>query len=196
MIKLDSQNYQRKAWKNGGGESRQVLIYPPNSDLDNFGYRITIANVASDGPFSRFEGVDRSLLLLFGDGISMHFKDNLTPIFLNPASKLLQIAGEDEIDCRLIGSKVIDFNVMTRRNFYHHLVTDLIVTDTHDFICTATIAVILLATDTNLQVINSNHQYQLRMFDAVLLQFGDKIALKTGNYPTRVLISQITNNQP
>jgi environmental stress-induced protein Ves len=196
MIKLDSQNYQRKPWKNGGGESRQVLIYPPNSDLDNFGYRITIANVASDGPFSRFEGVDRSLLLLSGDGISLHFKDNITPIFLNPASKLLQIAGEDEIDCGLIGSEVIDFNVMTRRNFYHHLVTDLIVTDTHDFICTTTIAVILLATDANLQVINSNHQYQLRMFDAVLLQSGDKIALKTGNYPTRVLISQITNNQP
>ena len=195
MIKLDSQNYQQKSWKNGGGKSRQVLIYPPNSDLDNFGYRITIANIASDGPFSHFEGVDRSLLLLAGDGILLHFKDQLAPIFLSPASKLLQIAGEDEIDCKLSGLEVIDFNVMTRRNFYHHFVTDLIVTDTYNFICTTTIAVILLATDTNLQIIDSGHQYRLKMFDAVLLQSGDKVVIKTGNSPARILISQITNNQ-
>jgi environmental stress-induced protein Ves len=195
MIKLDSQNYQRKSWKNGGGESRQVLVYPSNADFDNFGYRITIANIALDGSFSRFEGIDRSLLLLAGDGILLNFKGQLEPIFLSPASKLLQIAGEDEIDCKLVGSEVIDFNVMTRRNFYHHFVTDLIVRDTYDFICTTTIAVILLATDSNLQLIGSDRQYQLKMFDAVLLQLGDKVVLKTDNSPIRVLITKITNNQ-
>ena len=58
-------------WKNGGGVTRQIAIDPPGSGLDDFGWRLSTAEVAQDGPFSRFDGVDRQLHILAGEGLDL-----------------------------------------------------------------------------------------------------------------------------
>ena len=53
-------------WKNGLGVTREIAAYPPGSDLDSFGWRVSMASVDTGGPFSSFPGVDRQLAVLEG----------------------------------------------------------------------------------------------------------------------------------
>jgi hypothetical protein len=46
-------------WKNEGGITREVAIFPPGADMNGFLWRVSTASVASDSPFSVFPGVDR-----------------------------------------------------------------------------------------------------------------------------------------
>ena len=58
----------RKAvpWKNGGGVTREIAAWPPGSGFDDFAWRVSMAEVREDGPFSNFAGVDRILTVLEG----------------------------------------------------------------------------------------------------------------------------------
>lgn len=56
-------------WKNGGGVTREVAAVPEQAGLDSFVWRVSIADVAQAGPFSRFAGIDRTLVLLSGAGM-------------------------------------------------------------------------------------------------------------------------------
>ncbi|NYH19335.1 HutD/Ves family protein [Paraburkholderia bryophila] len=56
-------------WKNGGGVTREVAAVPEQAGLDCFVWRVSIADVAQAGPFSRFAGIDRTLVLLSGAGM-------------------------------------------------------------------------------------------------------------------------------
>jgi len=53
-------------WKNGGGLTREVAAHPPYSDLGNFDWRVSLAEVARGGPFSPFPGVDRHMAVISG----------------------------------------------------------------------------------------------------------------------------------
>ena len=61
--------YRRMPWKNGGGSTDEIATYPRGAGLDAFDWRVSIAHVASDGPFSRFPGVERTITLLEGAGM-------------------------------------------------------------------------------------------------------------------------------
>lgn len=43
-------------WKNGGGVTREIAAQPPGASLDGFAWRVSVADVAQPGPFSRFPG--------------------------------------------------------------------------------------------------------------------------------------------
>lgn len=58
-------------WKNGGGMTRELVCQPPDADMDSFDWRVSIAHIASDGPFSSFSGVDRIITLLSGGGVHL-----------------------------------------------------------------------------------------------------------------------------
>ena len=58
-------------WKNGGGVTRQIACFPTGSSLSDFDWRLSMAEVAQDGPFSCFEGVDRRLCILAGAGLDL-----------------------------------------------------------------------------------------------------------------------------
>jgi environmental stress-induced protein Ves len=59
-------------WANGGGSTRQVAIDPPGATLAGaFRWRVSIAQIASDGPFSRLPGIDRAMWLVRGNGVRL-----------------------------------------------------------------------------------------------------------------------------
>ena len=58
-------------WKNGGGSTMQIAIWPLDVGLDNFDWRISLATITADGPFSVFPGIDRSLVLVDGDKLRL-----------------------------------------------------------------------------------------------------------------------------
>jgi uncharacterized protein len=117
MIPMDVSALPALPWKNGGGSTRTIAVSPPDAGLDDFDWRISVAEVASSGDFSIFPGVDRTILLLDGPGMTLRFDDGrivpLTAPFEPHAFR-----GDDAVHSQLLGSSR-DFNVMTRRSHAH-----------------------------------------------------------------------------
>ncbi|MFI6654664.1 HutD family protein [Streptomyces sp. NPDC050523] len=100
-------------WKNGGGLTREVASAPSRAGMSDFTWRVSLADVAEPGPFSRFEGVDPIITLVDGpgmvltvDGTSHTVAERYVPF---------PFPGEATTDCRLLGGRLVDFNVMVRR---------------------------------------------------------------------------------
>jgi hypothetical protein len=84
-----------------------------------------MAEVASDGAFSAFPGVDRTLTLLDGAGVTLDFAaggEAGGAVALAPGSPPLAFPGEAPIFARLEAGPILDLNVMTRRADAAHLV--------------------------------------------------------------------------
>jgi environmental stress-induced protein Ves len=101
-------------WKNGGGVTREVAAFPVGAALDAFVWRVSVADVAQAGPFSRFAGIDRTLVLLFGAGMLLDEAGGITHALREPLD-LARFAGETAIDARLVDGATRDFNLMVRR---------------------------------------------------------------------------------
>ena len=71
MRLIRSKSYRRMPWKNGGGETTEIAVSPQNASLEAFDWRVSMARVESDGPFSAFPGIDRTLAVLEGQGIEL-----------------------------------------------------------------------------------------------------------------------------
>ena len=115
LHRFDRRTLQAMPWKNGGGVTREIVCQPPGAGLDAFDWRVSIAHIASDGPFSRFEGVDRVITLLEGAGVQLSSSDGAVAHRLATPWQPFAFAGEADIDSRLLGGPCDDFNVMTRR---------------------------------------------------------------------------------
>jgi uncharacterized protein len=101
-------------WKNGGGTTREIASWPPGAGLDNFDWRVSIATIAASGPFSQFPGVDRTIMLLDGDGVLLQ-GDGLHHR-LDHRHQPFAFRGEAALACSLLGGASSDFNVMSRRS--------------------------------------------------------------------------------
>jgi uncharacterized protein len=96
-------------WKNGGGTTHEIW-----KDGAEWSLRFSVAEVASDGPFSLFEGVDRVICLLDGNGFRLERDDGLQVERTEPGVPFAFL-GEESWTCTLLDGPVRDFNVMTAR---------------------------------------------------------------------------------
>ncbi len=96
-------------WRNGGGVTRELVAWP---DAQNWAWRMSVAEVAGDGPFSRFDGVDRWFAVLGGAGVRLTV-DGRTDT-LTRDSVPFAFDGGAAVDCRLVAGPTQDFNLMTR----------------------------------------------------------------------------------
>ena len=102
-----------KPWKNGGGVTTEITVFPPGADMDTFDWRVSTALVAQDGPFSAFPGVTRWLFLSQGDGFVLDFADG-TSLRIDDSGPVHEFDGGVATDCTLIGGESRDINVMAR----------------------------------------------------------------------------------
>lgn len=102
-------------WKNGGGSTREIACWPPGAGLGDFGWRVSIASIAASGPFSVFEGIDRHIMLLEGDGVRLMSADGSVDHQLDTPLAPFAFSGDDTVGSTLLGGASSDFNVMTRR---------------------------------------------------------------------------------
>ena len=72
---LRASGHKRMPWKNGKGETIEIAVFPEGASVDTFDWRISMAPVASNGPFSVFPGIDRTLSILTGDGMMLSVED-------------------------------------------------------------------------------------------------------------------------
>src|SRR5689334_20024474 len=55
-------------WRNGKGNTRELVAFPVR---DQWHWRMSVADIETDGPFSRFEGVKRWFAVLSGAGVRL-----------------------------------------------------------------------------------------------------------------------------
>jgi uncharacterized protein len=106
-------------WKNGGGSTTEIAIGPAGASLENFDWRISMARVASDGPFSDFAGIDRTLAVVKGNGLVLTVGGN-APVMLSIGSDPVSFPGDTPTSARLTAGEITDLNVMTRRDRFRH----------------------------------------------------------------------------
>jgi environmental stress-induced protein Ves len=106
-------------WKNGGGSTTEIAIGPTGAPLDNFDWRISMARVASDGPFSDFPGIDRTLAVIKGSGMILTIGTG-APVTLSRGADPVRFPGDTPTSARLTAGEITDLNVMTRRGRFSH----------------------------------------------------------------------------
>ncbi len=109
---LRPDDYRRTRWANDGGWTSEVTREPENRGAA-FDWRISIAEIESDGPFSHFPGITRDLLLLKGSGIELQI-DAQPPQRLTDHLAHLRFDGASSVYCYLVDGPTRDFNVMTK----------------------------------------------------------------------------------
>ncbi|MBL3568083.1 hypothetical protein BV509_15990 [Rhodovulum sulfidophilum] len=107
-------------WKNGGGLTWELAAFPEGAGFPDMLWRMSLAEVASDGPFSAFPGIDRTLTVLAGRGMRLDFGGG--SVDLSEDSGPLSFPGEAPVTARLGAGSILDFNVMTRRGRAAHAV--------------------------------------------------------------------------
>jgi hypothetical protein len=104
--------YTAAPWKNGAGTTREVARDLPAPPDGSFRWRVSIADVATDGPFSVFPGIDRILTLIEPAGVLLTVdgvEHNLN--YLDPFS----FPGDAATTAQLTAGVTRDLNVMTSR---------------------------------------------------------------------------------
>ncbi|MCX8997230.1 HutD family protein [Rhizobiaceae bacterium BDR2-2] len=113
--------HRQVPWKNGGGLTAEIAAFPEGASMDGFDWRLSMADVVSDGPFSIFSGIDRTLTLLSGAGMALDIEGR-ERIVLDSGSPPLAFPGDVAVRATLVDGPVRDLNVMTRRGRFSHRV--------------------------------------------------------------------------
>lgn len=108
-------DYRAMPWKNGAGLTTQLAIEPEDSTLETgFQWRLSMADVRMDGPFSAFPDYERTILLLKGKGIDLDFNGNGRKRLATPLEPF-PFPGEWHATGELLDGPCRDFNVITHR---------------------------------------------------------------------------------
>ena len=130
MRVLRAADYRRMPWKNGGGVTTEIAVFPEGAGLDAFEWRLSMATVSSDGPFSLFPGVDRTLAVLEGEGIVLSV-DGLPGETVARMSTPFAFPADRPASALLISGPITDLNVMTKRRLWKHKVERLLPTQSN-----------------------------------------------------------------
>jgi uncharacterized protein len=116
MRHVPKSSYRSMPWRNGGGTTLELLREPSDGtrDSERFLYRVSIADVRTDGPFSRFDGYDRHIMLVAGEGMTLTGGPN-GPIELRTLFQPASFSGDWDIEGTLRAGPVRDFNFMVDR---------------------------------------------------------------------------------
>ena len=156
-IVIEAEQVPAQAWRNGGGQTRELLVWPPKESLGgkalcvgkggaraagggheaecfaahtpsanqtasasattDWQLRISRADIACDGPFSAFAGVQRWFAVISGNGVVLHMPTadgHTLDHHLLPGHKPLHFDGGLAPGCTLVDGSTQDLNLMAR----------------------------------------------------------------------------------
>lgn len=105
------EDYLRMPWKNGAGFTTEVARSGSTEDYD---WRLSIADVITDGPFSSFPDYRRIITVL--DGAGMHLTVDGQPSGALRPFSAFPFDGASRTECTLISGAVRDFNLIYRKS--------------------------------------------------------------------------------
>jgi uncharacterized protein len=95
-------------WRNGGGVTRTLAA-------EGERWRISLAEVERNGPYSRFVGISRLSLVLRGSGVTLQNADSIVSLRTFSA---VEYDGDTDWNATLIDGPVTALNVMTMKGRY------------------------------------------------------------------------------
>jgi environmental stress-induced protein Ves len=114
---ISQRDYAEQRWKNGGGLTHEIVACFSEEPAPHVLWRISIATIERDGPFSDFRGYDRTIVAIGGDPVELDV-DAERQILCR--FEPFVFAGEARVSCRLTGGVARDLNVMTLRDRFAH----------------------------------------------------------------------------
>ncbi len=112
MIILRERDYVAVPWKNGGGITREIHRAPVDSVT--FDWRLSLATIDRPGPFSAFEGYERTLVLVHGAGVHLDFGHHGSARLSTPG-EAVSFDGAWDTNCTLLDGPSTDLNVMVSK---------------------------------------------------------------------------------
>jgi len=112
---LSSSDYKEVPWKNLLGTTVEIGIYPPNTEISNFVWRISTATVSCSCPFSFFKGYNRILIQLEGEPMKLiHTDKGLQTVKELTLFEPYSFSGDLQTSGEVTGTSIVkDFNIMT-----------------------------------------------------------------------------------
>lgn len=108
MRHLTRADYRRMPWANGKGQTLEMIrVDGPDGLL----WRLSMASVVEDGPFSRFPGIERNLTVISGPGFDLVGAVSLRADPLVPVA----FPGDVAISAARVTAPCEDVNLMTAR---------------------------------------------------------------------------------
>ncbi len=107
---LTASDYKTMPWSNGRGVTLE-MIRCENKQSELL-WRLSIATVTEDGPFSMFPGIERNLTVLSGQGFEL-VEEESGIILHAELLKPLAFAGDTPLYAKKVRGPCQDFNVMT-----------------------------------------------------------------------------------
>lgn len=131
MTLLPYDDYAITPWRNGGGVTREIARGTASGEGadGDFAWRLSMATVAADGPFSRFPGIERTLSIVDGDGVVLVVDGR--ELHATRAGDPVVFDGGAATTSRLLGAEVTDLNVMVRRGAARARVRRIAMPDGH-----------------------------------------------------------------
>lgn len=117
MRLLTSTDYKIMPWKNGLGQTTELVKSPHSVDADiPVQWRLSIADVPGSGPFSIFPNTDRIIIQLDGPPMTLSHAD-ASPAKILKKGEPYAFSGEWITQCE-VASPARDFNIMVDRRFF------------------------------------------------------------------------------
>jgi environmental stress-induced protein Ves len=170
---------QPAPWKNGGGSTTEIAIAPVGATLDKFDWRISLATIAANGPFSVFPGVDRTLALVDGAGVQLDIGAE-GRFVLSEDDPIVEFAGESPVMAALTLGPTTDFNVMTDRSRCHHRLGRRVLSGPSEFAPRGDVTILFLVEGDTLAVSSDSERIGLVRYDAVVFDAGTVWTLEAG----------------
>ncbi|RYX99159.1 MAG: HutD family protein [Bradyrhizobiaceae bacterium] len=187
MKLLRAADYKTMPWKNGMGSTTEIAISPADATLDAFDWRVSMARVASDGPFSSFAAIDRTLLVLEGNGIDLSVAAR-APVRVD-RDTIHSFPGDQPTAARLVAGPITDLNVMTRRDVLSHHVQRVRIIRRHDYVIDT--QTIILVEHGQIDVISPTSTMLLDTHDAVIADPSVKMLTLKPSVDTCIIAIQL-----
>lgn len=107
-------------WKNGRGVTVEIAVSPAGATVESFDWRVSTARVEAPGPFSRFDGVDRTIAVIDGEALVLTIAGEATTVSRDglPFRFPADVSAVADLPRGAVG----DLNVMSRRGVAEHTV--------------------------------------------------------------------------
>jgi environmental stress-induced protein Ves len=165
-------------WKNGGGSTTEIAVFPPDAGFTDFDWRVSLATIGADGPFSVFPGVDRTLALVEGHGVTLDIDGE--PALVSAAEPVVSFEGDARVSAKLNRGTTTDFNAMTRTDRCYHSFGRRRLDGPSTFVARAPVTVLFLAEGESLELSSDDERIAMVRYDAMLLDQGTVWKLDAG----------------
>jgi len=167
---LRAADYPRMPWKNGGGSTEEITR-DTGEGLEGFGWRLSIAAIGESGGFSRFEGYQRVITVLQGEGMHLHVDGEQSRALL--PFDAFAFNGASDVSCTLIDGPIRDFNLIYAPQRYRARLQWL---EAGGRLFTSAQTVLVLGADEHVEVrVGNTRHEQLGRYDCLQLSANQQL---------------------